>query len=74
LVGWLVGWLELGWLVGWLELGWLVGWLELGWLLNGTSTQNGQFVPTAGRETGLVGYKDGQRDTMHFTLRYTITI
>jgi len=27
----------------------------IGWLLNGTSTQKGQFVPTAGRETGSVG-------------------
>jgi len=33
----------------------LVGWL-VGWLFNGTSTQKGQFVPTAGgRETDLVG-------------------
>jgi len=33
-----------GWLAGW--VGWLVGWL---------STQTGQFVPTAGKETGSVG-------------------
>jgi len=32
----------------------LVGWL-VSWLFNSTSTQKGQFVPTAGRETDLVG-------------------
>jgi len=32
----------------------LGGWL-VGWLFNGTSTQKGQFVPTAGRESGSVG-------------------
>jgi len=26
-----------------------------GWLFNGTSTQKGQFVPTAGKKTGSVG-------------------
>jgi len=29
--------------------------LEVGWLFNGTSTQKGQFMPTAGRATGSVG-------------------
>jgi len=28
----------------------------IGWLFNGTSAQKGQFVPTAGEETGSVGY------------------
>jgi len=55
----------------------------VGWLLNGTLTQKGQFVPTAGegkllsRPTEIQqkqSAKDGQRDTMHITLRYTITM
>jgi len=42
----------------------------VGWLFNGTSTQKGQYVPTAAQSA-----KDGQRDTtMHITLRYTITM
>jgi len=41
----------------------LVGWL-VGWLLNGTSTQKGQFVPTAEGRTPAQSAKDGQRDTM----------
>jgi len=45
----------------------------VGWLFNGTSTQKGQFVPIAREGTGSVGFKDGQRDTMHIILRYTIT-
>jgi len=33
-------------------------------LFNGTSTQKGQFVPTAGKGNAQAA-KDGQRDTMH---------
>jgi len=66
----LVGWLA-GWLAGWLG-GWLAGWLA-GWLFNGTSIQKGQVVPTAGRKLAQ-STKDGQRDTMHITLRYTMTM
>jgi len=40
-----------GWLAGWLA-GRLAGWL-LGCLFNGTSTQKGQFVPTAGEGNRL---------------------
>jgi len=36
-----------------ISLGMDIGWL-VGWLFNGTSTQNGQFVPPAGTETGSV--------------------
>jgi len=50
---------------------WLADWL-VGWLFNGTSTQKGQFVPTSGEGNRLS--QDGQRDTMHITLRYTITM
>jgi len=42
-------------------------------LFNGTSTQKGQFVPTAG--AGIrQSAKDGQRDTMHNNLSYVITM
>jgi len=44
------------------------------WLFNGTSAQKGKFVPTAGGEKPAQSAKDGQRDTMHITLRYTITM
>jgi len=44
------------------------------WCFNGMSTQKGQFVPTAGEGNRLSLAKDGQRDTMHNTLRYTITM
>jgi len=43
------------------------------WVLNGASTHKGQFVPTAAEGTGSGGY-DGQRDTMHNTLRYAKTM
>jgi len=36
------------------------------WLFNGTSTKKEQFVPTVGRAQSA---KDGQRDTMHITVR-----
>jgi len=52
---------------------WVIESTLVGLLLNGTSTQKGQFVPTAGSETAQSA-KDGQRDTMHITLRYTITM
>jgi len=48
--------------------------LSVGWLFNGTSTQKGKFVPTAGGGKPAQSAKDGQRDTMHITLRYTITM
>jgi len=41
---------------------------------NGRSTQKGRFVPTAGGVKLAQAAKDGQRDTRHITLRYTITI
>jgi len=37
------------------------------------STQKGQFVPTA-RGKPAQSAKDGQRDTMHITIRYRITM
>jgi len=47
----------------------------IGWLFNGTLTQKGQFVPTAVEVNWLSRRaKDGQRDTMHITLNYTITM
>jgi len=46
-------------------------WID--WLFNGTSTQKGQFVPTVGGKPAQSA-KDGQRDTMHITLRYMITM
>jgi len=49
---------------------------EVGWLVclfNGTSTQKGQFVPTAREGNRLKSAKYGQRDTMHITC-YTITM
>jgi len=52
---------------------WLIDWL-IDWLFNGTSTQKGQFEPTAGKGIRLKSAKDGERDTMHKTSRYTITI
>jgi len=42
--------------------------------LNGTSAQKGQFVPNCRGGQPAQGAKDGQRDTMHNTLRYTITM
>jgi len=50
---------------------WLIDWL----VFNGTSTQKGQFVPTAcmgGKPAQSA--KDGLRDTMHITLRYAIAM
>jgi len=47
---------------------WLVG-----WLFNGMSTQKGQFA-NCGREKPALSAKDDQRDTMHITLRYMITM
>jgi len=42
------------------------------WLFNGTSTQNGQFVATTGGGKLAKAAKDGQRDTKHNTLRYSL--
>jgi len=42
----------------------------VGCLFNDTSTQKGQFEPIGGGELAKSA-KDGQRDTMHITLRYT---
>jgi len=45
------------------------------WLFNGKLTTKGQFVPTAGEGNKQAqSAKDGQRDTMHNTSRYTITM
>jgi len=53
LVGWLVGWFGLVWFgLVWFGFGFGFGFGLVGWLFNGTSTQKGQFVPPAGRETG----------------------
>jgi len=47
-------------------INWLIDWL----VFNGTSTQKGQFVPTAGAgNRHSRSAKDGQRDTMHITLK-----
>jgi len=46
----------------------------VGWLFNGKSTQKRQFVSTVGGGKPAQSAKDGQRDTMHITLRYTITM
>jgi len=49
---------------------WLVG-----WLFNGTSTQKGQPICANCRGgKPALSAKDGQRYTMHITLRYTITM
>jgi len=48
-----------------------------GWLFNGTSTQKGQYVPAAacGGANRLSRLKmANDRDIMHITLRYTITM
>jgi len=39
-------------------------------MLNGTSTEKGQFVPTAGRGKPAQLDNDGQQDTMHTILRF----
>jgi len=36
----------------------------VGWLFNGTLTQKGQFVPTAGEWKLAQAAKNGQEDTM----------
>ena len=55
---------------------WLIDWL-IDWCFNGTSTQKGQFVPTAGKPTGegktAQSAKDGQRDTTHNTEEWNYT-
>jgi len=45
-------------------------------LFNGTSTQKGQFAICANCGGGRLAQaaKNGQRDSMHNTLRYTITM
>jgi len=46
---------------------------SIAWLFNGTSRQKGQFVPNAvGRKLAQAA-KDGQRDAMRNTSRYTIS-
>jgi len=53
--------------IHWQRCSWLT---DNDWLVfNGTSTQKGQFVPTAGTAQSA---KNGQRDTMHYTSRYAI--
>jgi len=42
-------------------------------LFNGTSTQKGHFVPTAGGGKLAQSAKDGQQDAMHIALRYNVT-
>jgi len=51
----------------------LVGWL-VGWLFNEhVNTKRSIYVNCGGGKPAQVA-KDGQRDTMHITLRYTITM